>query len=150
MHRPWARRTVAPEAWQRILSHLVSRPDLLTTVAALFYYPPWRGPSLLALEALRWVVGSETMTTPGGERTLYKVQLQLPPCSAHRLLSWGRSSDHTRGTGLRSFISRRRVFLIWSAWPYRGGALRCYERVPELRRTIFLSTTLPRTMQPAA
>ena len=41
--------TVAPEAGQRLLSHLVSHPDLLTTVAALFYYPPWRGPSHCAL-----------------------------------------------------------------------------------------------------
>jgi hypothetical protein len=38
MHRPWAPPTVAPEAGQRILSHLVSHPDLLTTLAALFYY----------------------------------------------------------------------------------------------------------------
>jgi hypothetical protein len=28
--------------------------------------PPWRGPSLCVLEALRWVVGGETMTTPVG------------------------------------------------------------------------------------
>jgi hypothetical protein len=69
MQRPWARRTVALEAGQRILSHLVSHPDLLTTVAALFYYPPWRGPSPCALEALRGPSGGASMTSPDGLRT---------------------------------------------------------------------------------
>ena len=51
------------------------------------------GPSPFALEALRGTSGGATMTTFGGART-------LPPCSAHRLLSWGRSSQ---ATGLRPF-----------------------------------------------
>jgi hypothetical protein len=50
-------------------------------------------PSLCLLEALRWGVGSATMTTPGGAGTPRKAHLQLSPCSAHRLLSWGRSAN---------------------------------------------------------
>ena len=44
--------------------------------------------------ALRRSVGGANMTTPGGTRTPYQVQLQ-PPCSAHRLLSQGRSFQST-------------------------------------------------------
>jgi hypothetical protein len=35
------------------------------------------------------------------------VQLQLPPCSAHRLLTWGRSFHDTHVTGLRPFALPR-------------------------------------------
>src|SRR5215203_6094142 len=60
-------------------------------LAALFSIYPilrfWRGLSFGVLEALRWAVGGETMTIPGGTGTPRKVQLQLPPCSAHRPLS---------------------------------------------------------------
>jgi hypothetical protein len=45
-------------------------------------------PSLCALEAWRWVVGGESMTTPGGTRTPCQSVPATPPCSAHRLLSW--------------------------------------------------------------
>jgi hypothetical protein len=39
------------------------------------------------------------MTTPGASRTPSNVQLQLPPCSAHRLLSWvGSSPPHRAPT----------------------------------------------------
>ena len=78
MHRPWARRTVAFEAGQRILSHLVSHPDLLTTLAALFYYPPWRGLSPCALEALRGPSGGAIMTTPGGAGTRLRIAFLKP------------------------------------------------------------------------
>ena len=36
-------------------------------------YLPWRGPSLCALSALRWVVGDATMSTPGGEGTRLRI-----------------------------------------------------------------------------
>jgi hypothetical protein len=42
-------------------------------------------PSLCVLEALRWVVGGETMTTPGGTRTSCQSVPATPPCSAHRI-----------------------------------------------------------------
>jgi hypothetical protein len=60
---------------------------LVLLAASFFTHPPTTRPSLFALEALRWVLGVETMTNPGGSRTPRKA-LQLPPCSAHRLLSW--------------------------------------------------------------
>src|SRR5215212_12232857 len=52
--------------------------------------PRWVAPSCSAAftlrpSALRRSVGGANMTTPGGTRTPYQVQLQ-PPCSAHRLL----------------------------------------------------------------
>jgi hypothetical protein len=57
--------------------------------------PPLARPSLCALSALRSSVGGATMTTPGGAGTRrLNVQLQ-PPCSAHRLLSQGRSFQST-------------------------------------------------------
>jgi hypothetical protein len=34
--------------------------------------------------------------------------------------------------------------------PHRTGSKRCYEQAPELRRTLFLSTTLQRLRRPAA
>ena len=40
--------------------------------------PSLARPSLCALEALRWGVGDETMTTPGGTRTACYVSQQLP------------------------------------------------------------------------
>src|SRR5215212_1137869 len=57
-------------------------------------YPhtPGARPSLLALEALRGTSGSATMTTPGEASTTLRNALSHAPCSAHRLLSWGRSS----------------------------------------------------------
>jgi hypothetical protein len=59
---------------------------------------PLARPSLLALFALRWVVGGETMFIPGGAgRTVATATL---PCSAHRHLSKGRSSS---SIGLRPF-----------------------------------------------
>src|SRR5918993_2355915 len=51
-----------------------------------------RGLSLCALSVLHRVVGGETMTTPGGTRTPCQSVPATPPCSAHRLLSLGRSS----------------------------------------------------------
>jgi hypothetical protein len=57
-----------------------------------------RGLSLCALSVLHRVVGGETMTTPGGTRTP-PIALQLTPCSAHRHLSWGRSSYRTPSRG---------------------------------------------------
>ena len=61
-------------------------------------------PSLCAPEALRGTLGSANMSVPGGH---------IPPCSAHRLLSKGRSSQVT---GLRPF-----------AWPrsYAAGCFLC-------------------------
>jgi hypothetical protein len=45
--------------------------------------------ALCSLEALRRIVGGETMTTAGAQRTRARHALsQFPPCSAHRLLSW--------------------------------------------------------------
>jgi hypothetical protein len=52
-------------------------------------------PSLCAPEALRGTLGSANMSVPGGH---------IPPCSAHRLLSKGRSSQVT---GLRPFALPR-------------------------------------------
>jgi hypothetical protein len=49
-------------------------------------------------EALRWGVGGETMTTPGGAGTTLANTRSHFPCSAHRFLSWGRSS-HEPGSG---------------------------------------------------
>src|SRR5215203_3109461 len=46
----------------------------------------WRGRSLLALEAVRPIVGAR-MSTPVGGRAHHGRHIQLPPCSAHRLLS---------------------------------------------------------------
>ena len=43
-------------------------------------------PSHYALEALRWVVGGETITTPGGAGTLRKACHNSLTSSAHRLL----------------------------------------------------------------
>jgi hypothetical protein len=57
---------------------------------------------LCALEALRMIVNGATMTTPtqwGGHRG----PAATPPCSAHRLLSWGRSSHGAQVTELRPF-----------------------------------------------
>jgi hypothetical protein len=51
--------------------------------------------------ALRWVVGGATMSTPGGAGTSCQSVPATPPCSAHRLLSWGRSPLAL--TGLRPF-----------------------------------------------
>src|SRR5215208_3448696 len=45
------------------------------------------GPSPCALEALRRTSGGASMTTPGGRAQHHTGVLQLPPCSAHRLLS---------------------------------------------------------------
>ena len=39
-------------------------------------------PSLCLLEALRWAVSGETMTTPGGTRTPYEIQLRPPVLGA--------------------------------------------------------------------
>jgi hypothetical protein len=61
-------------------------------LAALFFTPLPARSSLCALEALRWGVGGESMTTLGGTRTPCQSVPATPPCSAHRLLSWGRSS----------------------------------------------------------
>jgi hypothetical protein len=36
------------------------------------------------------------------------------------------------------------------SWTHRNGPMQCYERAPELRRTIFLSTTLQRVRRLAA
>src|SRR5215218_6540471 len=83
------------EAGQRILSHLVSHPDLLTTVAALFYYPPWRGPSPCALEALRgparpaWTSSSWDM----GSRPHVWGRAPVGGCCGLRGWSWRRSSS---------------------------------------------------------
>jgi hypothetical protein len=52
-------------------------------------------PSLCTLEALRGTLSGATMTIPGGSGTLWATS---SPCSAHRLLSYGRSSHVT---GLR-------------------------------------------------
>jgi hypothetical protein len=54
-------------------------------------------PSLCTLEALRGTLSGATMTIPGGSGTLWATS---SPCSAHRLLSYGRSSHVT---GLRPF-----------------------------------------------
>jgi hypothetical protein len=57
-------------------------------------HPARRGASHCALEALRMIVNGATMTTPtqwGG----HGGPAATPPCSAHRLLSWGRSSCRT-------------------------------------------------------
>ncbi len=52
------------------------------------------------LEALRGTSGGVTMTTPGGPGTPWE-HGKLPPCSAHRLLSYGRSSSLHRAPTLR-------------------------------------------------
>jgi hypothetical protein len=50
--------------------------------------PPLARPSPCALSALRRTSDDETMTIPGGAGTpTLESMLQLPPCSAHRLLS---------------------------------------------------------------
>jgi hypothetical protein len=85
--------------------------------AALFYPAPvrQRGLRFALPSALRGTSGSETMTTPGGAGTPRKAHLQLSPCSAHRLLSYGRSSH----TGLRpfalprSYAAGRFLFACW-------------------------------------
>jgi hypothetical protein len=69
-------------------------------LAALFFTPLPARSSLCVLEALRWVVGGATMTTPGGTRTPCQSVPATPPCSAHRLLSWAGAPWLT---GLRSF-----------------------------------------------
>ncbi len=74
-------------------------------LAALFFTPLPARSSLCVLEALRWVVGGETMTTPGGTRTPCQSVPATPPCSAHRLLSLGRSSHDPQVTGLRPLAS---------------------------------------------
>ena len=53
-----------------------------------FPHPLVARSSLCTLDALRGVVCGATMTIPGGAGTpRSKALLQLPPCSAHRLLS---------------------------------------------------------------
>src|SRR5215216_6432068 len=62
-------------------------PSLLLLLAApITSHRLWRGRSLLALEALRPIVGVR-MSTSVGEGTHWKAHLQLPPCSAHRFLT---------------------------------------------------------------
>jgi hypothetical protein len=71
--------------------------------AALFYPAPvrQRGLHFAPPCAVRGTSGGETMTTPGGAGTPYE-HATYSPCSAHRLLSWGRSSLAQRsGPSLR-------------------------------------------------
>jgi hypothetical protein len=62
--------------------------------------------SLFALSVLRGTSGGATMSTLGGTRTkLRTAPCCTPPCSAHRLLSWGRNYHRpyvTRAPALRS------------------------------------------------
>src|SRR5215212_1090895 len=51
---------------------------------------PQRGPPLCAPSALRGALGGATMTTPGA-RAQQHGEDRKSSCSAHRLLSWGRS-----------------------------------------------------------
>ena len=61
-------------------------PSLLLLGAPITSHRLWRGRSLLAIEALRPIVGAR-MTTSVGEGTHWKAHQQLPPCSAHRFHS---------------------------------------------------------------
>src|SRR5215211_2911961 len=84
----------------RYITHMTVISASIMPLAALFFTPLRAWSSLCALEALRWVVGGETMTTPGGTRTPCQSVPATPPCSAHRLLSWAGAPWLT---GLRSF-----------------------------------------------
>src|SRR5215212_1701266 len=68
-------------------------------------HPPTTRPSLCPLQPLRRIVDGATMTTPGGTGTTLRNTLSHAPCSAHRLLSWGRSSHDA--PGLRLFARPR-------------------------------------------
>src|SRR5829696_1617661 len=76
------KRRVLRGLWRRLVGVGIIGPELsgsglyasIMAVAALFFPLPAR-PSPCALEALRWVVGGEKMTTPGGTRTRYKACL---------------------------------------------------------------------------
>src|SRR5919107_762423 len=70
-----------------------------SVVAALFGTPPGRG---LCFAPLKRCAGLLVVraTTPGWAGTRRTASFQIPPCSAHRLLSWGRSSQ---ATGVRPF-----------------------------------------------
>src|SRR5215207_7049073 len=73
------KRRVLRGLWRRLVGVGIIEPGLsgsgfyasIMAVAALFFPLPAR-PSPCALEAVRWVVGGEKMTTPGGMRTRYK------------------------------------------------------------------------------
>ena len=73
------KRRVLRGLWRRLVGVGIIGPELsgsglyasIMAVAALFFPLPAR-PSPCALEALRWVVGGENMTTPGGTRTRYR------------------------------------------------------------------------------
>src|SRR5215210_4743134 len=87
----------------RYITHMTVISASIMPLAALFFTPLPARSSLCALEALRRSVGGASMTTPGGTRTPCQSVPATPPCSAHRLLSWGRSSYGGYVTGLRPF-----------------------------------------------
>jgi hypothetical protein len=69
----------------------LSGSGLYTAPGRAVFLSPFARPVLCALSRVRGTSGGETMTTPGGAGTPYE-HATYPPCSAHRLLSWGRSS----------------------------------------------------------
>src|SRR5215210_7133265 len=77
----------------RYITHMTVISASIMPLAALFFTPLPARSSLCALSALRRSVCGENMTTPGGTRTPCQSVPATPPCSAHRLLSWGRSSN---------------------------------------------------------
>src|SRR5215208_4627532 len=64
-------------------------------LAALFFTPLPARSSLCALEALRWVVGGATMTTPGGTRT---------PCQSVLATSRARRTGFYHGSELPTLL----------------------------------------------
>jgi hypothetical protein len=89
------------------------------SLAALFLLFPFVFDAAFALPgcALRGVVSDATMTTPDGAGTP-PIALQLTPCSAHRLLSWGRSSYRTPARGSHSSLCPAPVpighpYILW-------------------------------------
>jgi hypothetical protein len=85
-------REVSYQPGQGILRGVPVSIMLVLLVALVLTHPPQRGLRFAPPSALHRSVCGATITIPGGTRTPYQVQLQ-PPCSAHRLLSWGRSSQ---------------------------------------------------------
>jgi hypothetical protein len=65
--------------------------------------PPWRGQEHCALEVLRWAVGGETMTTPGGAGTPRKACKQSLRARRTGYYHWVGAPTAPQATGLRPF-----------------------------------------------
>jgi hypothetical protein len=80
-------------------------PAFILPLAALFGIPPRRGLHLRPRSVARGLGWCEHDYPRWGAHKTSDSIPETHSCSAHRLLSWGRSSHHPHGTGLRPFAA---------------------------------------------